>query len=366
MADRPERFRLLVDSDEFAGQLLRDISSARRRIYIQAMTFDADRAGLRLARALKEAAVPDRRLLVDDVSRHIVSDRFVYSPGNLLDGELRREWRATRRLAEELPRQGIKVRITNPYGCLWRRFFARNHKKLAVIDGLVSYLGGINFSDHNFAWHDMMLRIDDAGVAAFLEEDFLSTWEGRNASSFRTFPGIDLYLLDGRSNARAFESILDLVRAAQKDIFIESTYFALPFFDRLREIGPGRPPTVLLTSEVNNWPQMRNYVPWEARRSGIELRLYPGRLTHLKAILVDGRELVMGSANFDFFSYSIYQEIVAVVRDPAVIAAFKERVAVPDLGISRPFQGEVRPLHGRLQALSFRALVGMNSLITRL
>jgi len=359
-------FRLLVDSDEFVAQLLQDISAARSRVYVQAMTFDADRSGLRIAQMLMDGAAPDRRVLVDEVSRFIVSDRFIYAPGNWRDRELRREWRATRNLAAELRRQGVGVKITNSYGCLWHRFFARNHKKLVVIDGRISYLGGINFSDHNFAWHDMMLRVDDPNIAAFLEEDFLSTWEGRNKSAFRSFPGIDLYLLDGRSNARAFESILNVIRGARQDIFIESTYFALPFFDRLREIGPSRPPTVLVTSEVNNWPQMRHYLPWEARRSGIDLRLYPGRLTHLKAILVDGRELIMGSANFDFFSYSIYQEIVAVVRDPAVIAAFKERVVVPDLERSVSFRGPVRPVRGRMQALSFRALVRLNRWLTRI
>jgi len=359
-------FRLLVDSDEFTAQFFQDISAARSRVYVQAMTFDADRSGLRIARALLDAAAPDRRVLIDEVSRYIVSDRFIYSPGNWRDPDLRREWRATRNLAEEFRRQGVGVKITNPYGRFWRRFFARNHKKLVVIDGRISYLGGINFSDHNFAWHDMMLRVDDPDIAAFLEEDFLSTWEGRNQSDFRSFPGIDIHFLDGRSNARAFEPILKVVRGARQDIFIESTYFALPFFDRLREIGPGRPPTVLLTSEVNNWPQMRHYLPWEARSSGIDLRLYPGRLTHLKAILVDGRELIMGSANFDFFSYSIYQEIVAVVRDPAVIAAFKERVVVPDLERSVSYQGLVRPVRGRIQALSFRALVRLNRWLTRI
>ena len=358
-------FRLLVDSDEFATQLLQDISAARSRVYVQAMTFDADRAGLGIAQMLMDGAAPDRRVLIDDVSRYIVSDRFIYSPGNWWDRELRREWRATRNLAEEFRRQGIGIKITNPYGRFWRRFFARNHKKMAVIDGRISYIGGINFSDHNFAWHDMMLRIDNPDIAAFLEEDFLSTWDGRNKSAFRSFPGIDFYLLDGRSNAQTFESVLDLIRAAREDIFIESTYFALPFFDRLREIGPDRPPTVLLTSEVNNWPQMRHYVPWEARRSGIDLRLYPGRLTHLKAILVDGRELIMGSANFDFFSYFIYQEIVAVVRDPAVIASFKKRVVVPDLERSVSYQGPVRPARGQMQALSFRALVRLNRWLTR-
>lgn len=359
------RFLLLVDSEEFASRLLEDISGARNRIFIQAMTFDADASGLRIARALSEAAAADRRILIDDVSRYIVSDRFIYSPRNWRDQELRREWQSTRELAEELRRSGVGVKITNPFGRFWRHFFARNHKKLAVIDGHISYVGGINFSDHNFAWHDMMFRIDDPDIAAFLEEDFQSTWEGQNMAGVRSFPGIDIHLLDGRTNSRAFESIIDPVRAARHSIFIESTYFALPFFDRLRAIGPGRPPTVLVTSEVNNWPQMRHYVPWEARRSGIELRLYPGRLTHLKAILVDERELIMGSANFDFFSYSIYQEIVAVVREPSVVAAFKERVVVPDLEKSPPFRGRIQPLRGRMQSLSFRALVRLNRCLVR-
>jgi len=358
------RFRLLVDSEEFAAQLVQDISAARRSVYIQAMTFDADTSGLRVARAITAAPAPDRRVLIDAVSRAIVSDRFVFGPRNWLDDALRQEWRATRRLAGELPGQGVGVRITNPFGPLWLRFFARNHKKLAVIDGRISYIGGINFSDHNFAWHDMMLRIDDPEIAAFLEADFLSTWRGRNQSAFRSFPGIDIYLLDGPSNGRTFEPVIDIVRGARKSIFVESTYFALPFFSRLREIGTAGPSNVLLTSEANNWPQMRIYVPWEAWRSGIELRLYPSRLTHLKAILVDGRNLIMGSANFDFFSYWIYQEIVAVVRDPEVITAFQDRILIPDLAKSLPYKGPVSPVRGWGRALSFRALVGLNRFLT--
>jgi cardiolipin synthase len=353
-------FQLLVDSDEFAARLVQDISEAGSRVYLQAMTFDADRSGLRIASALMDAGAPDRRVLVDCVSRHIVSDRFIYTPCSWSDPELRREWAATRNLVGELGARGVGVRITNPYGFLWRRFFARNHKKLAVIDGRVAYLGGINFSDHNFAWHDMMLRVESPDVAAFLEADFLATWAGRNQSLTGSFPGIDIHLLDGRRNARSFEPVLDLLRGARESLFIESTYFALPFFDRLRDIGPGRPPTVLITSAVNNWPQMRDYVPWEAWRSGVDLRLYPGRLTHLKAILVDGRDLIMGSANFDFFSHSIYQEVIAVVRDPGVVAAFEERVVWPDLEKSTPYEGPVRPIRGRLRALSFRLLVRLN------
>ena len=107
-------FCLLVDSDEFMAQLLPDISAARSRVYVQAMTFDADRSGLRVAQTLQAAAAPDRRVLIDEVSRYIVSDRFIYSPGNWRDPDLRQEWRATRNLAEGFRRQRGGVNLTTP------------------------------------------------------------------------------------------------------------------------------------------------------------------------------------------------------------------------------------------------------------
>ncbi len=92
-------FQLLVDSNEFAARLLQDISGARDRIYVQAMTFDADRSGLPVAHAIMDAAAPDRRVLIDTVSRYIVSDRFIYYPQNWGDPVLRREWQSTQDLA---------------------------------------------------------------------------------------------------------------------------------------------------------------------------------------------------------------------------------------------------------------------------
>lgn len=49
------------------------------------------------------------------------------------------------------------MRYPNPLGFLLWNYPPRNHKKIVVIDNTV-YVGGLNFSDHNFSWHDMMVR----------------------------------------------------------------------------------------------------------------------------------------------------------------------------------------------------------------
>jgi len=352
--------KILVDSGEFWRHLEADIGAAKKSVFIQTMTFDADEAGRRAAEALTQAKAPDRRTLVDTVSQYIISDHFIYAPRYCLWESLRRECRDTRRLKLDLERQGVRVKMTNPYGSLWIHFLARNHKKLAVIDGAVAYIGGINFSDHNFSWHDMMLRIEDREVASFLEKDFFSTWEGRNQFGSKTFKNMDLWIGDGRSNPRMFRAIFEAVRRARKEIFIESTYFSMPFFEMLRGIRSPRPKVTLLTSAVNNWTPMQNYIPWESWRSGIRLRYYPERLTHLKAILVDDRSLIMGSSNFEFFSQALYQEIVAIIHDPGIISEFKEKVMLPDLEKSISPERRVRPLRGYVRSLQFRLLANLS------
>ena len=120
---------------------------------------------------------------MDAYTLHVLSDRFRWHPRNLVSPNVWLEARATRRMLTGLERQGVAVRFGSPAGPFFRRLPVRNHRKLVTIDGQVAYFGGLNFSDHNFGWHDLMLRVEDAHVAAFLEEDFLSTWAGRELRS---------------------------------------------------------------------------------------------------------------------------------------------------------------------------------------
>jgi len=73
-----------------------------------------------------------------------------------------------------------------------------------------------------------------ANAAAFLRDDFLSTWDGRDRVAHERFDGIEFFTADGRANRAAFQHVMDLIDGARKSIFVESPYITFPFYERLR------------------------------------------------------------------------------------------------------------------------------------
>lgn len=61
-------------------------------------------------------------------------------------------------------------------------------------------------------------------------------------------------------------------------------------------------------------------------------------MTHLKAIRVDDRYLILGSSNFDFVSYRCQQELIVIIRDPGLIRLFQRKVERPDLSRGIPWE----------------------------
>ena len=326
---------LLVDFDQFWSRLSADICSAQESVFVQTFAFEGDTIGKQLSAALLSSSAPDKRILADSFTRVVLSDKFRYSPANFFDRELRREARATAEMFREIKHAGVELKFTNAFGVTPRRLLSRNHKKLIVVDNTTAYFGGINFSEHNAAWHDLMLRTDDADAVAFLREDFLSTWTGSDRVGHAQYNGLELFTLDGRTNRAAFQRVIDLIDAARQTIFVESPYITFPFYERLREAARRGVDVKVVTPEQNNWGYFARYARVESARSQIDLRLYQGRMSHLKAMLIDDEFLIAGSSNFDYLSYRLYQEVVGVITAPEVIAEFRERVMLPDLARAR-------------------------------
>ena len=322
---------LLVNFEEFWSRLREDLARARQAVFIQTFALEGDSVGQKLTQALLNSAAPDKRILADSFTRVVLSDRFRYTPRNLLNEELRREANASRLMRAEMEAAGASIRFTNPYGVTPRKLLSRNHKKLIVIDDAAAYVGGINFSEHNAGWHDMMLRINDPDAVSFLTEDFVCTWNGNNRTAHHQGNGVELFTPNGRANRRAFQRVLDLINQARSSIFVESPYITFPFYERLRAAVQRGAEVKIVTPERNNWRSFANYARLESARSGIDLRLYQGEMSHLKALLIDDQYLIAGSSNFDYLSYRLYQEIVAVFTDPQLISDFRERVVLPDL-----------------------------------
>ena len=329
------RFTLLVGSAEFWTHLRADIAAAQASVCVQTLSFEADAAGMGLSEAMRASGAADRRIIVDRFTQHFVSDRWVFSPVNRLDAEHRAEVVGTRDMIAANRAAGVAVTWVNPFGLLYRKAPARNHKKMMLIDDRVAYIGGVNFSDHNFAWHDLMVRIEDPEVVRFLQADFDATWAGRDELSQKTFGALEITLLDGATNETAFGDVLRRIDAAETSVFIESPYLTWPFWGHLkRAVQRGVAVTVLMPA-ANNRSWMQRYTTWEAARAGVALRYYTPAMTHLKAMLIDERVLLVGSSNFDYFSLRTQQEVLATVTDEALVAEFIARVRDADLARSR-------------------------------
>lgn len=348
------RIELTVDSEEFWPRLREDIREASESVLIQTLSMEGDAAGLALASELLGSGAADRRLLIDSYTRYMLSDRFVYGPAGWRDATLRREAERTREMVEQLRDGGVGVHFTNPAGLLLQRFAARDHKKLALIDGRVAYLGGINFSDHNFAWHDMMFRFEDPELSRFLSDDFNATWAGRNQDLNASFGPVEVHLLNGRASEDSFGTLFRAIDAAEDEIHVHSPYLSFPFVDRLAEARRRGVRIHVLTPERNNYPTLKHYLLWKATEAGFTVWLYPHRMMHLKAMLIDESLLLVGSANFDWLSFACCQEVVALIRDPDAIHQFRCRVLEPDLRISARSVGPMSPLRGRLAEAQLR------------
>lgn len=338
---------ILLDAGEFCARLGEDLSAATDRAWLQTLSYEGDAAGRWLAAAMHACPAADRRLIIDSYTRFWLSDRFLWSPRSLADPALRAEWRATRSTIRALRDGGVGVRFTAPMGVALRRWPARDHKKIVLIDDHMAYIGGINFSDHNFAWHDLMLRFEDAPVAGFLRDDYLATWAGGGEAGRIGCDGIELLSLDGVTNERMLADVLQRIRDATRSIIVHNAYMTFPFCDALREAAGKGVQVTVITPAVNNRGFLKDYMMWESERSGFSLMLYPDRMSHLKAMLLDDECLITGSANFDWLTFGYQPELLAIITRPDVIAMFRDRVLDPDLARCSPVQERADVRRGR-------------------
>ena len=302
----------LLDNREFIEDLHRALRTAERRVLIQVMTFDGDASGLAVADLLAAAAGRgvDVRLLVDCFALRYVSDRKDTDPS------VRDEAAETRAMFDRLRAAGVAMTFTQPFGPV--KFFglSRNHKKLYVVDDH-AYLGGINISDHNFAWRDFMIRTTDPAIVDALTADFARTERGDRRS-------VNTTVLTNREIEPAFTEIID---GASRSLVLASPYSLDVGIVKL--LGQARAPAkAVITAQQNNYRWLRLAEPYiwsRLVRADVELRTYPD-FFHARFLLADDDKLLVGSSNFSRHSFRCNQEVCLLITDAEFIAGFKARM----------------------------------------
>lgn len=325
---------VLVDAPAFMAHLKERALRARRSFFVQAMTFEGDAAGKQLIEIMKSSPAKDKRLCVDSYSKAVVNDHFVFGSEYFRSAAFRHEVKETKRVLLEAEKVGIRVKFTNSIGWKFWRYPCRNHKKMVVLDEETVYLGGINFSDHNFAWHDCMLALTDSALGQAIAEDFHFTWAGKNQSGVRNVGGHQLFLLNGAHSKREYQELFALIAYARKSITFISPYISNPLLHYLHENLAGGVDVKVISPAENNKSIFKHYLFRELKKRYFRLFLYRKGMSHLKAVVLDDETLVIGSSNLDFASYYFEQEVVLVLRDAELIKRFKEKVVEPDLALS--------------------------------
>jgi cardiolipin synthase len=226
----------------------------------------------------------------------------------------------------------------------------RNHRKLAVIDNRIAFIGSQNCADPQFRvkpkyapWIDVLLRCEGP-VVRQAQHLFLGTWIAETGEDLYGLPAAapEPERFDDGVTAQMFgtgpttpgsamsEAFVSALYAAEHELIITTPYF-VPDQALLRALcaAPRRGvETTLVVPAHNDSPLVAaacRSVYADLLSSGVHLFEYPLGLLHTKSVTVDGRIALVGSANMDRRSLELNFENNLLVLDRGVTATIRDR-----------------------------------------
>ncbi|HSS71041.1 MAG TPA: cardiolipin synthase [Casimicrobiaceae bacterium] len=311
---------ILADYDGFFDRLIADINAARDHVHLLFYIVANDEAMGRIIEALEHA-----------VDRGVVCRIMADSLGSRPDfDELLPRLEAGGILAEETMRIGLFRRAG--------RLDLRNHRKIAVIDGRIAYVGSQNLVDSTFVrgltYEELNVRL--AGpIALELQAVFAEDWyvdtgeflgEGRYVPdpevpgdvAAQTLPSGPGY---PRENNQRL--IVSLIHAANLRVFITMPYF-VPDDALLQAIQTaalrGVEVTLVVPLQIDQFLVgygQRSYYE-ELLEAGVCICRYGKRFLHAKFVTIDDTIAWIGSSNLDIRSFALNAEIVVLLYDSRV------------------------------------------------
>jgi len=325
--------------------LLADIKNAKSTIFVQYYIVRGDEVGAELINALAARAADglEVRLLVDGMGCS-ATPKEMYAP--LLD--------AGGQLALFLPPVPVRINF-------------RNHRKIAVIDGTIAYLGGSNIgreylgrSERFGNWRDTHMRLTGGAVSP-LTLRFIMDWnfsaeKARKRSLFPKFvehrqfitrlkntvtdisispeyfppnvtgTGANIAIVSsGPDTAYPFvlHGFCRMIIEAKKSVFIQSPYFVPDdaLFTALRIAALSGVDVRIMYPANPDHP----FVYWagssyvgELMCAGVKGYEYTNGFIHSKTIMIDSKICSVGTANMDVRSFKINFETQAFIRDATI------------------------------------------------
>ncbi|MDD3889471.1 MAG: cardiolipin synthase [Syntrophomonadaceae bacterium] len=258
----------------------------------------------------------------------------------------------------------------------------RNHRKICIVDGEETYIGGFNIGNEYLGlsprfgyWRDIHLKIRGSAIDS-LEMRFLLDWRFAARDSL---PETDCYFPDRYSEGTSAVQIvssgpdmnypaikngyLKLISKASRNVYIETPYF-IPDESILEALKIAALSGVDVRLMIPYKPD-HPYVYWaslsyigELLDAGVRCYRYKRGFLHSKMICSDGFASSVGTANLDIRSFELNFEVNAFIYDQGISSQLEEQflLAINDCIEITPETYADRPILLRIKEGIFRLL----------
>ncbi len=327
------RAELMEDGDETRARMVADIDAASDHVHALYYIWLNDNMGTEIAEALIRAA--QRGVTCRAMADGLGSRKLIRS-------ELWRRMEAA----------GVQVAVTLSLRRFIRtllssRIDLRNHRKITVIDGRITYCGSRNSADPEFLpkakygpWVDIMLRFTGPVVAQnqllFASDWMQATGEGLDGFNIVAEPG------DGGFPAQVIgvgpterhgatpQFFGNLIACTQREITVSTPYFVpdTTLIDALCAAAHRGVRVTLIVPKVNDsWivaAASRSYYR-QLLEAGCIIHEFRDGLLHAKTLTMDGEVSVVGSSNLDLRSFDLNYENNILFEDLDLTQAIYQR-----------------------------------------
>ncbi len=322
------RVDVYTDGPTKFDALFEAIRGAKHHIHLEYYILRDDALGQRLLTLLEAKAREgvQVRLLYDDLGNKI--PRLRYRTLTQAGGHVSGFYRAL------IPSVGFRLNY-------------RNHRKIAVIDGAVGFIGGFNIGEEYLghgplgAWRDTAVRIRGGAVRA-LQLRFVLDWnyatkEGLTLGGayFTASPGegsASIQIVSGGPDTTwnpPREQYVKMVGSAKRTCYLQTPYFIpdASIMTALRIAAlSGVDVRIMIPSKADqplvHWASLSFAA--ELLDAGARVFAYHAGFLHAKTATIDDSVTSVGTANWDLRSFKWNFETNAVIYDAALGERYRE------------------------------------------
>ena len=326
--------QLMENSAATIDNIVSDIDAACSEVNLLFYIWLPDNSGVCVAEALKRASGRGVmcRVIVDGLGSRVLTRS---------------------RLWKEMKAAGVRTAVALPLGNvllrpLQGRVDFRNHRKIVVVDGTITYCGSQNCADKEFRpkakygpWVDSVVRLVGP-IATQNQMLFAADWQlctsedisnhNQQRESITAGSVVAQVIASGPTlrHSGMQEVFISLMFTARRELIITTPYYVpdQPMQAALCAAAHRGVQTTLILPAKNDSREVagasRSYYA-ELLEAGVDIREYTGGLLHSKTLTLDGDITLIGSANMDRRSFDLNFENNILIYDLQLTQTLRAR-----------------------------------------